>query len=115
MLRELSEEIGIKARFFDIDSSEMLHHKWKKLSHLPVPISIYSLSYTDAHGKDKSRTEYVFLMETDDTIKKTQEAEIVEYKWFDGDEILTMKPNIDTWDFIIEMLEKIVGEEEENI
>lgn len=54
-------------------------------------------------------------METDDAIKTTQEAEIAEHKWFDVDEILTMKPNIDTWDFVIEMLEKIVGEEEENI
>jgi hypothetical protein len=29
------------------------------------------------------------------------------------DDILTMKPNIETWDFVIEMLEKIVGEDDE--
>ena len=29
------------------------------------------------------------------------------------DNVLTMKPNIDTWDFVIEMLEKIVGEEDD--
>lgn len=39
---------------------------------------------------------------------KFQTEEIVEYKWFDADEILTMKPNIETWDFIIEMLERIL-------
>jgi hypothetical protein len=29
------------------------------------------------------------------------------------DDVLMMKPNIDTWDFIIEMLEKIVWEDDE--
>lgn len=37
-----------------------------------------------------------------------QTAEIAEYKWFDADDILTMKPNIETYDFIIEILERIL-------
>ena len=44
---------------------------------------------------------------------KIQTEEISEYRWFDADDILTMKPNIDTWDFIIEMLERIIGSDEE--
>lgn len=112
IIRELWEEFGISARFFEIDQEEILHHKGKKLTHLPLPISIYSLEYKNSEWKDKSRTEYVFLMESDDTIKKIQTEEISEYKWHDVDDILMMKPNIDTWDFIIEMLEKIVGDEE---
>jgi len=52
-------------------------------------------------------------METEDTIKETQKEEICLYQWFEVDEILTMKPNIEIWDFTIEMLEKIVGEEGE--
>jgi NADH pyrophosphatase NudC (nudix superfamily) len=52
-------------------------------------------------------------METDDTIKSTQAEEIAEYKWFEVDDILMMKPNIEAFDFMIEMLEKIVGEDEE--
>ena len=53
-------------------------------------------------------------METKDTIKSIQTEEIADHKWFDPDEILTMKPNIETWDFIIEILEKIVGIGEDN-
>jgi NADH pyrophosphatase NudC (nudix superfamily) len=57
-------------------------------------------------------------METDhidsnDNQLTTQAEEIGEYRWFDADDILTMKPNIDTWDFIIDMLERIVGSDEE--
>lgn len=37
-----------------------------------------------------------------------QTTEITEYKWFDADDILTMKPNIETYDFIIEILERIL-------
>jgi NADH pyrophosphatase NudC (nudix superfamily) len=44
---------------------------------------------------------------------KIQTEEISEYKWFDADDILTMKPNIETWDFVIEMLERIIGSDEE--
>ena len=47
-------------------------------------------------------------METDTDIKTTQIEEIYDYRWFEVDDILMMKPNIETWDFIIEMLEKIV-------
>ena len=51
-------------------------------------------------------------METDDVIKEVQIEEIAEYKWFEVDDVLEMTPNKDTYDFIIEMLEKIVGDEE---
>jgi nitrogenase subunit NifH len=51
-------------------------------------------------------------METHEEIKHVQVEEIVEYAWFDPETILTMKPNVETWDFYIEMLEKIVGEED---
>lgn len=114
MIRELQEEFSISAKFFDIDSEETLHHQGKKLRHFPLPISIYELNYTSKSGKDKSRIEYVFLMETDDTIEKIQTEEIAEFAWFDPDAILTMKPNIDVWDFTIEILEKIVGIGEDN-
>lgn len=112
MIRELQEEFGLKSRFLEIDPGEVLHHKGTKLIHLPLPIAWYTLEYSDANGQDKSRHEYVFLMETDDTIKEVQIEEIAEYKWFDVDEVLEMTPNKDTYDFIIEMLEKIVGDEE---
>lgn len=118
MIRELSEEFGLEARFFDIDRDEILRHKWRKLKHHTLPITTYELSYTNSEWKDKSRIESIFLMETDfvDTNNselKIQAEEIVEYKWFDADDIITMKPNIDTWDFIIEMLERIIGEDDE--
>lgn len=111
IIREIAEEFGIRARFFEIDPEEILSHKWAPLHHLPTPISIYELSYQKSDGSDASRTEYIFLMETDETIRQIQTQEIASYKWFDPDEILTMKPNIDTWDFYIEMLENIIGEE----
>lgn len=113
ILREVREEFGIEARFFDIDSEENLHHKGKKIKNLPLPISIYSLEYTNKKGEDKSRIEYIFLMETDVNIVKIQESEIAEYRWFDPMEVLSMKPNIETWDFYIEMLEKIIDPEDE--
>ena len=112
MLREIREEFSIEAQFFEIDPEEILHHKGKKLHHHPLPIAIYDLEYKNSEGKDKSRTEYVFLMETSDIIKKAQVEEIHDFRWFDPDEILSMKPNTEIWDFIIEMLENIIGEEE---
>lgn len=112
IIREIHEEFGIQARLFDIDSEEALHHKWEKLKMNPLPIASYDLSYKNSEGVDKSRTEYVFLMETDDMINQVQESEIQSYAWFDPEKILGMKPNIEIWDFTIEMLEKIIGEEE---
>ena len=47
IVRELHEEFHLSARFFDIDSEEILHHKGKKLVHHPLPISIYDLEYKD--------------------------------------------------------------------
>lgn len=113
MKREIKEEFSIEARFFDIDYDEALYHKGRKLNQHALPISIYDLNYSNSEWVDKSRTEYVFLMETDDTINAIQAEEIFAFKWFDADDILTMKPNIETWDFIIEILEKIVWEDEE--
>jgi 8-oxo-dGTP pyrophosphatase MutT (NUDIX family) len=118
MIRELQEEFWLEARFFEIDRDEILRHKGRKLKHIPLPITTYELSYTNKEWKDKSRSESIFLMETDfidvnNKNLKIQTSEIAEYKWFDADDILTMKPNIDTWDFIIEMLERIVGSDEE--
>lgn len=113
MIRELREEFWIQGRFFEIDNEEILHHKWKKLIHHPLPVAIYDLSYTNKAWEDKSRREYVFLMETDDTIQNIQIEEIYEYKWFSADDVLAMKINIDTWDFIIEMLERILWTEDE--
>ena len=129
MIREIREEFGLEAQFFEMDSEEILHHRGKKLAHHPLPIAIYDLEYKNSEGKDKSRTEYVFLMELSDPPLKggsrgvpaspnwwdhltIQTSEIHDYKWFDVDDILSMKPNVETWDFMIEMLEKIVGEEE---
>lgn len=113
MIRELNEEFGIKADFFEMDSEEILHHRGKKLKHFPLPISIYELHYTNKAWVDKSRIEYVFLMETTDVVKKVQSEEIAEYNWFETDDILMMKPNEETYDFIIEMLEKIFPDSEE--
>ncbi len=113
MRRELQEEFGIEAEFFDVDRGEVLHHGWKKLHHFPLPVSIYELQYANKEWKDQSRIEHIFLMETSSTIKSTQEEEIAEYAWFEVDDILTMKPNIETYDFIIEMLEKIVSEDDD--
>ncbi len=113
MIREIREEFWVSAQFFEVDRDEILHHRWKKLAHHALPIAIYDLEYMDTTWKDKSRTEYVFLMETDEDVKHIQTEEISEYAWTDVEEILAMKPNIDTYDFIIEMLEKIVGEDAE--
>ena len=113
MKRELQEEFWIDANFFEIDSEEILYHRGKKLLHFPAPISIYELRYTNKNWEDKSRIEHIFLMETLDNIKTTQPEEISEFKWFEIDEVLSMKPNIETFDFIIEMLEKIISEDDE--
>lgn len=118
IIRELQEEFGLDVRFFDIDRDEILHHEWEKLMHYTLPISTYKLQYTNSAWKDKSRIESIFLMETDcidpDNNKLTiQTEEITEYKWFDADDIITMKPNIDTWDFTIEMLERILWNDDE--
>lgn len=113
MMRELQEEFSITARFFEMDREEILYHRGKKLVHHPLPISIYDLTYTGSEWKDKSRTEYIFLMESDAKIASIQTEEIHAYAWFEVDDILMMKPNIETWDFIIEMLEKIIGGDEE--
>lgn len=112
IIRELDEEFGLEAHFFEMDESEVLHHKGKRLSHHPLPIAIYDLEYKNSEWKDKSRTEYIFLMETNSEIKNIQTEEIHAYEWFEVEDILAMKPNIDAYDFVIEMLEKIVGEDE---
>ena len=112
MVREIREEFGIEAAFFEMDSTEILTHRGKRLNHHPLPIAIYDLQYRNSEGTDKSRREYVFLMETSDTVTMTQIEEIHDFRWFEVDDILSMKANIEIYDFIIEMLEKIVGEED---
>ncbi len=126
MIREIREEFSIQAQFFEVDRDEILHHRGKKLNHYSLPIAIYNLEYTNTEGKDKSRTEYIFLMETahsplEGSAKRgvvapnnltIQTEEIHAYKWFEVEDILAFKPNIEAYDFMIEMLEKIVGEEE---
>lgn len=52
-------------------------------------------------------------METHEVIVDVQADEIAEYQWFDPEKILSMKPNIDTWDFYIEMLQKIVDPDDD--
>lgn len=47
MIRELHEEFGLEARFFEIDRDEILRHKGRKLKHIPLPITTYELSYTN--------------------------------------------------------------------
>lgn len=113
MIRELDEEFGLSARFFEMDRDEILSHQGKKLTHYPVPLAIYELSYKDKDGHDKSRVEHVFLMETESDVWEKQDSEIYEYAWMDAEDILSMKPNIETWDFIIEMLERIMWDDEE--
>jgi ADP-ribose pyrophosphatase YjhB (NUDIX family) len=114
LLRELQEEFGIKARFLEIDDDECLHHQGKKLTHKSIPLAIYDLQYTNAEGKDKSRTEYIFLMETDDSVTTIQTEEIAEWTWMDPEKFLSLKPNRETWDFYIEILEKILSSGEED-
>lgn len=113
MIREISEEFGIQARFFEVDNDEILHHHGKKLIHYPLPLTIYDLSYKNSQWQDKSRREYVFLMETDEVVLSPQIEEIYEYAWLHPEDILVMKPNIEIFDFTIEMLEKIIGNDEE--
>ncbi len=114
ILREIAEEFGISGKFFDIDNEETLYHNGKKLTHYPLPLSIYELHYTNTEGKDKSRIEYIFLMETEDTIGKVQTSEIAEYKWFEVDDILSMRIGTDIHDFTVQILEKIIGNDEDN-
>ena len=112
MVRELEEEFGLSAQFFEIDREEILSHRGKRLSMNPLPISSYNLVYKNSEWIDASRSEYIFLMETEGIIEKKQDEEIVEYAWMEPEKILSMRPNIETWDFYIEILEKIVGDEE---
>ena len=112
MERELHEEFSISARFFDTETEEALTHRGKKLTMCPLPITSYDLEYKNKEWEDKSRTEYVFLMETDEEVKNIQTGEIYEYAWIDPEKVLSMKPNTETWDFYIEILEKIIGDEE---
>ena len=45
MIREIQEEFGIQATFFEIDPEEILYHKGRALPQFPAPISTYNLSY----------------------------------------------------------------------
>ena len=113
LIRELFEELELTVSFFEVGVEEILHHQGKKMNHLALPVTSYVLNYKDAEWKDRSRVEYIFLMTSDGDVGKIQTEEIDEYKWFDIDEILGMKPNIDTWDFYQQILEKIFGDWED--
>ncbi len=114
MIREIREEFDIEGRFFEIDNEEVLYHAGKKLVHYPLPISIYELHYSDKEGRDKSRIEYVFLMETEDIIKNIQASEIQEYRWFEVDDVLSLSPGKEIHEFTLQMLEKIIGNDDDN-
>jgi hypothetical protein len=48
MIRELEEEFGLSAQFFEIDREEILSHRGKRLSMNPLPISSYNLVYKNS-------------------------------------------------------------------
>jgi hypothetical protein len=48
MIRELQEEFGLKANFFEMDREEILSHRGKKLSMNPLPIASYDLEYKNS-------------------------------------------------------------------
>lgn len=108
LLRELQEEFGIRASF--LPSDDMLTNGGKPLDMLPIPIVSYKLQYKNKEGRDKSRTEYIFIVTSDDEIRQTQQAEIAEYQWIDPEKLLEGK--IKTYDFYLQILERLLYEEE---
>jgi 8-oxo-dGTP pyrophosphatase MutT (NUDIX family) len=48
MIRELREEFGLVARFFEMDREEMLSHQGKRLTMHPLPIASYDLDYKNS-------------------------------------------------------------------
>ena len=85
LLREIYEELWIRCTFEPSQYEESLGGD-DTLTMIPLPITWYQLSYS-RDGKDRSRSEYIFVLLTEeDTIKK-QEKEILFYEWFTPDAI----------------------------
>ncbi|MBS9784364.1 NUDIX hydrolase [Candidatus Gracilibacteria bacterium] len=106
MLREIKEETGSKARFFDIDPESKITSRGKNLKNLPLPIASYEIVIGDV-----TKVEYIFLMEMSEEIKKIQAEEIVEYDWYDPDKVATMHPDKEIWSQYIQILDKIFDDE----
>lgn len=89
IIRELREELGITWDFLEAQYEEPL---WMNdtLTIIPLPLTGYTLSY-ERDWEDRSRTEYIFALTTDQTIKEKQDEEIIEYGWFDPDDIVSGK------------------------
>ncbi len=106
MIREIKEETGSEARFFDIDPGDLIR-KWNKLKNLAHPISIYEIQIT----ANKTNVEYIFLMEMTEDIKQIQDEEIIEYGWYEPEKILTMIPEKEIWGQYIQILSKLTDDE----
>lgn len=111
LIRELDEEFWLDIAFLPIDEEDTLTHKGKSLDMLPTPLASYQLSYKNKEWKDKSRTEYLFLVESAGEVTKTQQDEIAEYKWIDPEKLVEGKEK--TFDFYIQILERLLYEEDE--
>ncbi len=111
IVRELEEEFALSISFLPFEDTDILIHQGKPLDMLPVPLASYQLSYTNKEWKDKSRTEYIFLAMAEWTVGKTQTEEIAEYQWIDPELLTEGKEK--TYDFYIQILERLLYEEDE--
>lgn len=109
LIRELDEELGLVISFFPVETDEVLHSRGKALDMIPLPLASYRLSYTSASGKDKSRTEYIFLVEAKSTVGKIQKDEIADCQWMEVDDLVEGK--VKTFDTYVEILERVFYEE----
>lgn len=108
MLREVSEELRITCTFQEGQYEEPL--PWEEgLVMIPLPITGYQLSYTRGE-KDRSRTEYIFVLETEDRVWETQQEEILEHAWFDPEDIAGGK--VETFPMNQRIVEKLFYGEE---
>ncbi len=111
LVRELEEEFALPISFLPFEEEYLLIHKGKPLDMLPIPLASYQLSYTNKEWKDKSRTEYIFLAMAEGNVGKTQAEEIAEYRWIDPELLAEGKEK--TYDFYIQILERLLYEEQE--
>ena len=77
---------------------------------IPLPLTGYTLSY-ERDGEDRSRTEYIFALTTDQAITQKQDEEIIEYEWFDPDDIASGKTK--TFPMNQKIIEKLFYGDEE--